>query len=242
MRTPHWLAFNADLAFQNAAYVAFSFLRHLAPFFTPAAPAFFFGHAVYTAAVKTTSWQLSAFVGFVAALGLESAGIMASHTAIKFYSNGEKGKMWTAIVLSGLYLIAGIGSIVLFDGTEWDSKIVGIAMFCISGIVYAVLGLVADSADIEAKRGQATDSESAQKALEAANALALGMRTIEAKEKVAIAKVTTAPPQIAPIAQPKAKSKAEATTICFSCGVDFHTVKGLSGHGPARCAKKQANI
>jgi hypothetical protein len=110
------------------------------------APAFFFAHSVYGQALSMTNeHELSLALGIVAAVGLEIVGIMAAHRAVDFYSRGEGDKAKIAAIITDVYLLKGIGGIVLFENTAFNAKVTGIVMFIIAGMVYLLLGLSADS-------------------------------------------------------------------------------------------------
>ncbi|MCA9971717.1 MAG: hypothetical protein KC425_15940, partial [Anaerolineales bacterium] len=108
--------------------------RRLAPFSVPAAPAFFFGRVIYHAADGALP------VAVFAALGLESAGIVGAHLAVKFYARRD-GKWKFAAALTAVYLVVGIATILLLETASADARAVGVAMFLIAGIVYTLLGL-----------------------------------------------------------------------------------------------------
>ena len=140
-----------DSFFETIGNIIISFIRRVAPFAVPAAPAYFFGHAVATA---VTTDSIAVFVGVVAALGLESAGILAAHHAVKFYGIGEQGRGHVAAGLAGLYLVIGIAAIWFLD-TNANAQVVGTAMFLIAGIVYLLIGLETDSRARDEARAKA---------------------------------------------------------------------------------------
>lgn len=135
-----------DSLFETIGNIIISFIRRVAPFAVPAAPAWFFGHAVSTA---VSSPIAAPIVGFVAALGLESAGILAAHHAVKFYTADQRGRGNVAAASAIVYLAIGIFAIWFLDGTTQDAKVTGTAMFLISGIVYLLIGLEADTRERE---------------------------------------------------------------------------------------------
>lgn len=137
-----------DDLFGLGGNIALAFIRRLAPFAVPLAPAFFLAHAVATSANEVSGGAWGTAVGVVAALGLESAGILGAHLAVRFYAAGD-GKWQVAALATAVYLLIGIGAIWLLDGTSNDAKAVGTAMFLIAGIVYLLLGLSEDEAATE---------------------------------------------------------------------------------------------
>jgi multisubunit Na+/H+ antiporter MnhG subunit len=90
-------------------------------------------------------------LGAIAAAGLEIVGIMAAHRAVDFYSKGENGKAQTAVVVTAVSLLIGIGGIILFENTAFNAKVTGVVMFIIAGMVYLLLGLSEDSRKTESK-------------------------------------------------------------------------------------------
>jgi hypothetical protein len=151
-----------DAFFEMNGNIALSFIRRLAPFAVPAAPAFFFAHAVYTAVVlMTANVSLAVFIGLIAAAGLESVGILSAHVAVKFYTAQEHDRAGLAAGIAAFYLLVGIGGIWLLESTARDAKITGTVMFLIAGAVYLLIGLLDD-----ARARQDKDEAAAKFALE----------------------------------------------------------------------------
>lgn len=141
-----------DELFGMIGNVIIAFIRRVAPFAVPAAPAFFFAHAVYSSVESmSNSNGFAVFIGSVAALGLESAGILAAHIAVKLYGDGEKSKANVAALIALCYLVAGITGIVLFENASNDAKITGVIMFLIAGMVYILLALINDTNTAQAR-------------------------------------------------------------------------------------------
>jgi hypothetical protein len=135
-----------DAFFEMNGNIALSFIRRLAPFAVPAAPAFFFAHAVYTGVVLMTgNVSLAVFIGLIAAAGLESVGILSAHVAVKFYTAREHDRAGLAAGIAAFYLLVGIGGIWLLESTARDAKITGTVMFLIAGAVYLLIGLLDDA-------------------------------------------------------------------------------------------------
>lgn len=168
-----------DSLFEMLGNIIISFIRRVAPFAVPAAPAYFFGHAVATA-VDTDA--VAVYVGVVAAVGLESAGILAAHYAVKFYGSGEENRGHVATALAGLYLLIGIAAILLLDSTTYDAKAVGVAMFLIAGIVYLLTGLEVDTRTREQARAKA-EQETAERLKADAEQKERERQALEAKEQ-----------------------------------------------------------
>lgn len=151
-----WLRYAEDAAtalFETGGNIALAFIRRLAPFAVPLAPAAFFGHAVYEAVIHMTANIVAALaVGGAAAIGLESAGIIAAHYAVRFYASGQNSRGHAATLSAIIYLVIGVSVIWLLESTTTDAKLVGSAMFAIAGLVYLVIGLAdMDRADQEAQ-------------------------------------------------------------------------------------------
>lgn len=161
MKQPNWMTNAeqyADALFGMAGNIITAFISRLAPFVVPLAPAFFFAHSIYGQVMEMTDdRQLALALGAIAAAGLEIVGIMAAHRAVDFYSKGEAGKAQTAVVITAVYLLIGIGGIVLFENTAFNAKVTGVVMFIIAGMVYVLLGLSEDSRKTE--REAATEQE-----------------------------------------------------------------------------------
>jgi len=152
-----------DGLFEMLGEILLSFIRRVAPFAVPLAPASFFGHAIFAAVVlMTSSDSLALVIGGVAALGLESAGILAAHTAIRFYTNGERQRAIIATIITVIYLVIGIVSIWFFEGTGQDAQVAGTAMFLIAGAVYVLIALVDDAA----VKQEVAEAEAARLAIE----------------------------------------------------------------------------
>lgn len=150
----------ATQLFATCGNILLAFIRQLAPFSVPFAPAFFFGHAIYVAAGRTV-W--AAIVGGVAALGLESAGILAAHYAVRYYVRRD-GRWLVAAVGTVIYLVIGITVIWFLEAATNDAKWTATAMFLIAGVVYVLVGL-AESERIEsAEEEQAAVVQQAQEA------------------------------------------------------------------------------
>ena len=129
-----------DALFGMLGNIIVAFVRRLAPFAVPAAPAYFFGHAVAGAVTE----RLAVAIGVVAAVGLESAGILAAHYAVRFYAEGERGRAKVATAAAGAYLLIGIAAIWGLEHATFDAKLTGTAMFLVAGLVYLLLGLDGD--------------------------------------------------------------------------------------------------
>lgn len=99
----------------------------------PLAPAFFFGHAVYTAvlALLTPAW-IAIVIGTVAALGLELVGILAGHVANTAWRVGDYGRAVVGGLVMGVYVIIGVVEL-------WGS--IGAVMFLIAPLVYLLAAL-----------------------------------------------------------------------------------------------------
>ncbi|MCB8991832.1 MAG: hypothetical protein H6665_14525 [Ardenticatenaceae bacterium] len=155
-----------DGLFEMLGEILLAFIRRVAPFAVPAAPAFFFGHALF-ATVQDLSGNvaLAVTIGGVAALGLESAGILAAHTAVSFYGRDDRTRAGLAALVAVFYLVVGIASIWFFESAGRDAQVAGTAMFLIAGAVYLLLGLADDAAEQE-RRSAATEDVQQQRQAE----------------------------------------------------------------------------
>lgn len=206
----------AEAFFGMLGDILLALLRKLAPFLVPFAPAWVFGHTV-----ATTSGN--AAVGFVAGLGLEAAGIFAAHRAIRAYvDNDRQWKIAAGAVV--VYLIIGIGAIwILDDAAAQNFKVVGTAMFLISGMVYLLLGmedaarvaerklLAQETAEKESEAEKArAEADKAQADAAAAQAKALADAEV-AKAKVLADAETDRAVRLAEVAAQKDIAVAKAT-------------------------------
>lgn len=205
-----------DALFGMFGSIAISFIRRLAPFIVPLAPAFFLSHAVALSAYDLSqSWSLAWLVGIVAAVGLEAAGIMASSLAVQFYT-ADDGKWQVAASATVVYLLIGIGAIWLLDGTSADAKTVGTAMFVIAGIVYLLLGLAEDAGRLETAVQGNADFEQEQARLRLQYAHEEKLARIQAKATAAQpAQVAATLPQAADatVAQPAQPTPAQRRVL-----------------------------
>lgn len=129
-----------DGLFGVVGNILLAFIRRMAPFAVPLAPAFFLAHAVASNASQLMAGAWGTAVGIVAALGLESAGILGAHLTVRLYGRNDV-KWQLAAAATAAYLLIGITTIWFLDSTTTDAKAVGTAMFSIAGIVYLLIGL-----------------------------------------------------------------------------------------------------
>jgi hypothetical protein len=163
MKQPNWMTDTeqyADALFGMVGNILTAYISRLAPFVVPLAPAFFFAHSVYGQVLTLTDDQrLALTLAGISALGLEIVGLMAAHRAVEFYSKGETEKAKTAVVITAVYLLIGIGGILLFENTDFNAKVTGVVMFIIAGMVYLLLGLTEDSRKTEREVAAAQEQE-----------------------------------------------------------------------------------
>lgn len=194
-----------DHLFDAIGGIFLSFIRRLAPYAVPLAPAFFLGHAVYTAAAAISSPTWGMAVGISAAIGLEAAGIRAPDLALRLYRQQNRSWLVAAFAVVA-YLAIGITIIWLLENTSQNAKLTATAMFLVAGLVYLIMGLE------ESHKEQAQRTAEAQ-ALQAAalttqaqtdlelQRLAMQLKTeekiarINAKAQQAAAQPAPAPPQ-----------------------------------------------
>lgn len=166
-----------DDLFGMIGNIIVAFVRRLAPFAVPAAPAYFFGHAVASAVTES----LAVAVGVVAAVGLESAGILAAHYAVRFWATGERRRAWVATTAAGAYLIIGVAAIWGLETATRDAKLTGTAMFLVAGLVYLLLGL--DSDVQERQRADVEAIEARQRAAERERQRAHELHLLKARQQ-----------------------------------------------------------
>lgn len=120
-----------DTFFKTISSVLMSFIKHLAKFIVPIPPSWYWMQVV-------SESSDSQVVGIFAAVVLEIGGMLAAHFAIAFYGTA-KGKI--AAILTGAYLVIGIGVMWLLESADLDSKLVITAIFIIAGMVYILSGM-----------------------------------------------------------------------------------------------------
>lgn len=120
-----------DTLFKTISSILMSFIKHLAKFIVPVPPSFYWMQVVSESSGNQT-------VGIFAAVVLEIGGMLAAHFAIAFYGTA-KGRI--AAVLTGAYLVIGIGVMWLLESADLDSKLVITAIFIIAGMVYILSGM-----------------------------------------------------------------------------------------------------
>lgn len=111
----------------------YDYLSLVAMIAVPLAPAFFFGHAVYTAVVSlpAAAW-IAVTVGVMAALGLELVGILAGHVANTAWRLGDYGRAVLGGLIMAVYVVIGVVEL-------WGS--IGAVMFLIAPLVYLLAAL-----------------------------------------------------------------------------------------------------
>lgn len=199
----------------------YSILGWLAMVSVPIAPAFFFGHAMYTAAfnLTDTDW-LSITVGVVSAAGLELVGILSGHAAVKFWRLGDDIKAAICGVILVAYVLLGISGL-----QGWLVK--GVVMFLIAPLVYLLVALQ-ESAGV---------AENTQETIENRN-LAQEAEETEFKRKVQLAQMRLKHEERLARIQARASTMpaqsklepAEASYECEDCGQPFSTVQALNAH------------
>lgn len=118
-----------------------SFASMIAPWAVPLAPAAFAAYAVYGTALKQMEPGIAWWVGVATAIGLETVGISAAHTTVDLYNawrdgQSEKLKVFVGAGLVVAYFFAGIGVILLLEGTPPAVKVVGTGAFVLALISY----------------------------------------------------------------------------------------------------------
>lgn len=111
----------------------YDILAIIAMIAVPLAPAFFFGHAVYTAvaSLPAPTW-LAVVIGAAAAVGLELVGILAGHVANTAWRLADYGRAVLGGLIMAVYVIIGVVEL-------WGS--IGAVMFLIAPLVYLLAAL-----------------------------------------------------------------------------------------------------
>jgi hypothetical protein len=111
----------------------YSFIKYLALICAPFAPAVFFGSLIYAEALeRTNNHNLSLITAVASALALETVGLLAGHTVIRFFGEEKKG---FGIAAGGILVAyCAIGIIEL-----WGTA--GAIMFFVAFLVYCLIAL-----------------------------------------------------------------------------------------------------
>lgn len=189
--------------FQTIGGILIAFIRQIAPFAVPAAPAFFLAHAVGSAA-DSLEPGLGIYVGIVAALGLESAGILGAHYAVSMYTKNDP-RYPVAIGATVAYLIIGIATIWLLD-TDTNGRIVGTAMFLIAAIVYLLVGMAESDRQTAVAQQSDTDHQHRMDVLDRKLKHEAQLARIQAKTQVQ-------PPQVDKVAAQPASIDTQLDTL-----------------------------
>ena len=177
-----------DSLFSALGSIFLSFIKRLAPYAVPLAPAFFLGHAVYAAAttISSPAWGLA--VGISAAIGLEAAGIRAPDLALRLYRQANRSWVVAALAVVA-YLVIGITMIWLLEQTARNAKLTATAMFLVAGLVYLIMGLEeSHQAQAEALADARAQAET-QASQGAQNDLELQRLAMQLKTEERIAKI-----------------------------------------------------
>ncbi|MBX3058277.1 MAG: hypothetical protein KF770_17580 [Anaerolineae bacterium] len=111
----------------------YDYLSLVAMIAVPLAPAFFFGHMVYTAVamLPAPAW-LAIIIGVAAAVGLELVGILAGHVANTAWTVKDYGRAALGALVMVVYVAIGVVEL-------WGS--IGAVMFLIAPLVYLLAAL-----------------------------------------------------------------------------------------------------
>lgn len=112
-----------------------------APVLVPFTPAMLLGNEVFSVLLARTGWYMALFAGITAAIGLEFIGGSTCYAAVKLYRRRDWGALLFAIGLVGVYMAAGIGSILYIDDTK--ARILAI-FFVLTPVAYIAYALVHD--------------------------------------------------------------------------------------------------
>lgn len=111
----------------------------IAPVATPVAPALLLGNEMYQVMVAVDiNWALSMAAAFVAIIGLESAGALASYMAVKAWGRRDWGAMVLSMAGALLYAAIVMGGVALMP--EARARVFGVMVF-VTLVAYLGYGL-----------------------------------------------------------------------------------------------------
>lgn len=203
----------------------YSILGWLAMVSVPIAPAFFFGHAMYTAALALTqSDWLSITVGAVSAAGLELVGILSGHAAVKFWRLGDDVKAAICGLILVAYVILGISGL-----QGWLVK--GVVMFLIAPLVYLLVALQESAGAAENTQETVENRKLAQEAEEREwrRKMELADKRLKHEEKLARIQAKATIPATQKIAE-NADTAQPATLYECACGQVYERPNSYSAH------------
>lgn len=222
----------AESVFRMLGNIVLAFIRRLAPFAVPAVPAIFFGHSVYRATGEMGGAALAPFIGVVAALGLESAGILGAHIAVQFYATGDHTRGRVAVGITALYIVIGITGILFLDNTTLNAKVTGVIMFLIAGMVYVLLGLVDEAERQRQTAQQSRAGERRQQAQDLAHQQEMQRLRQQQRHELRLRQLELEHVSHRASSQPapeRPESQHEPAQ-CQGCGRSFGSVQALNAH------------
>jgi hypothetical protein len=200
-----------DALFAAIANVLMSLIRRLAKFAVAVPPAWYWGTIIHESSGSLT-------VGIAAAIVLEIGGMLSAYYAVAYWGTA-KGKL--AAVLTGLYLLIGIGVMWLIETASYDEKLIITAVFIIAGMVYVLSAM----SELENKELAAIGQDRAWERveLEKDNELRRQLRLQQQADKTAVT--------LAKIEQKKATvARSDAAQMPLSLPSDFRLLTDQQRH------------
>lgn len=152
-----------DNLLDNIQSMALSFLLKLGPFCVALMPALFTAYAIYHTFRTDAGQWLALTFAFVVGLGMETVGIVATHTATDLYNGSKRGivdagKFWLMVALVPVYVF-GVAGVVYFSGDAFTDLVrsLGIVSPFLTCIVYVAVALARDL--IRIQQNEASSSQ-----------------------------------------------------------------------------------
>jgi hypothetical protein len=181
---------------------AYTIAGWLAMIAVPIAPAFYFGFGTGVDAYQAAEpllggWAavIGILVGVVGAVGLELVGILAGHTAVRFFSQEDYGEAAIAAAILLSYVLLGISGL-----ESWLQR--GVVMFLIAPLAYLLVALHTRIAEDNQKEDVATRFEQEQVALDKALERKLKLQRQQDNTAVRLAKAEAGKRQVVRVDAP----------------------------------------
>jgi hypothetical protein len=125
-----------------------------APVLVPFTPAMLLGNEIYTVLFARTGFWMALVAGVTAAIGLEFIGGSTCYAAVKLYRRRDWWALLFAIGLVGVYMSAGIGSILYIDDTKARVLAIFFVLTPVAYIAYALVHDIKEEDDHEATQNR----------------------------------------------------------------------------------------
>lgn len=125
-----------------------------APVLVPFTPAMLLGNEIYTVLAERTGFWMALLAGITAAIGLEFIGGSTCYAAVKLYRRRDWWALLFAIGLVGVYMSAGIGSILYIDDTKARVLAIFFVLTPVAYIAYALVHDIKEEDDHEATQNR----------------------------------------------------------------------------------------